>query len=87
MDRVFSTRIGDKTIRRIRDLSGRLHTSQKFVVEHAVELLEHKIDTESVESGNVFDRTSGAWKRKAAPSRTISTARAAFRESMERHAR
>ena len=85
MDRIFSARIADRTIRQIGDLSGKLHTSKKAVLEQAVELLEKKIGSEG--KTDVFDQTLGAWHRQETPARTVSKAKEVFRKSMERHAR
>jgi len=85
MDRIFSARIADRTFRQIGSLSGRLHTSKKAVLEQAVELLERKVAMEG--DTDVFDQTSGAWSRTETPGRSLSTAREAFRKSMERHAK
>ena len=85
MDRVISARIAERTFRQIGNLSGRLRTSKKAVIERAVELLQRKIEVEG--KTDVFDQTLGAWNRREPPGRTIAGAREAFRRSMERHAR
>ena len=85
MDRIFSARITDKTFRQIHNLSRRLRTSKKAVVERAMDLLGSKIEED--QKTDVFDETRGIWKRKETPGITVSKIRKAFRDSMHRHAR
>jgi predicted transcriptional regulator len=83
MDRILSARIDDSIYRKINDLSLKMHTSKKAIIEMAVKLLGQRIEQEK--QTDVFDETCGAWNRKESPSETISHIRTAFRSSMERY--
>lgn len=83
MDRIVSARIDDKVAKQINDLAHKMHTTKKAVIEKAIELLGHKVDTEK--KSDVFDRTCGIWKRKESVKDTVSHIRTAFRKSMHRY--
>ena len=84
MDKVFSTRLDESVAERIGGLARRLRTSKKRVVEEAVTLLEASLG----ESATAFlDDSFGAWRREESAGETVDKARAAFRESFERHRR
>ena len=85
MDRVLSARIGDAAYRKINDLSQKMHVSKKSVIEKAIELLGK--DYQQRTKSDVFDDTSGVWRREEALSETHSRIRGAFRRSMHRHQR
>ncbi len=83
MDRILSARIDDAVYRKIGDLSTRMHTSKKAVIEMAIQKLDERIehDTETT----VFDKTCGIWKRDETPAETVSHIRTVFQTSMKRH--
>jgi len=83
MDRVFSTRLSEAAVSRIGDLARQLRTSKKKVIEKAIALLAAQIQCEPDQ--DVFEMTSGAWRRRESASDLVETARTAFRESMARH--
>lgn len=85
MDRILSARIDDAIYRKINDLSVRLHTSKKSIIEKAIRLLGQHFEQE--QGIDVFDETCGIWKRDGAPSATVSQIRTEFGESMNRHRR
>ena len=82
MDKIFSTRVDESIIHRIRSLAHRLHTSNKKIVENAIEMYAARIDSE--EDSDVFEQTCGAWRRKESAARIVAKARTAFRNSMEK---
>jgi predicted transcriptional regulator len=82
MDKIFSTRVDESVIHRIGSLARRLRTSKKRVIEDAVETYAARIERE--QKSDVFEETSGAWRRKETARRTVEEARAAFRQAMER---
>lgn len=83
MDRIFSARIDDAVYRKINDLSTKMRTSKKSVIETAIRNLGQQVehDTETT----VFDRTFGVWKRDETASETVSHVRRVFSESMNRY--
>ena len=83
MEKIFSTRIDEAVYRKIGDLSIKMHTSKKNIIETAIKNLGQLIeqDTETT----VFDRTFGVWKRDETPAETVSHVRRMFRESMNRN--
>ena len=83
MDKVLSARVDEAVIHRIGSLARRLRTSKKRVIENAVQAYADKVDQE--EQSDVFEQTSGAWRRKESASRIVDEARGAFRKAMERH--
>jgi len=85
MDRIFSARINDAIYKQINDLSSKMHTSKKSVIEKAIGLLGQRYEQEK--ETNVFDETCGIWKRNEAPKETVAQVRAVFRESVKRHQR
>lgn len=82
MERVISARIDDATYRKINDLSQRMHTSKKEVIETAIRQLGQKVEEESKTS--VFDRTCGVWVREETIAETTAYARKQFGDSMTR---
>jgi metal-responsive CopG/Arc/MetJ family transcriptional regulator len=82
MDKVFSVRMDEFVVRQVGDLSHRLRTSRKQVIEQAVRLLARQAETDQGE--DLLVRTFGAWKRAEAPTETAALARKIFRESMVR---
>ncbi len=85
MDRVLSTRIDDAVFRQINDLSVKMHTSKKAIIERAVRLLGQQ--SRNDKEKDIFDDTCGAWKRDETPEATVARAKKAFRESMTRGCR
>ncbi len=82
MDRVFSVRVDELVVRQVGDLSHRLRTTRKKVIEQAVGLLARQVEAE--EGMDTLARTFGAWKREESPAETVAQARRKFRESMMR---
>ena len=82
MDKVLSARVDETVLNKITFLAHRLRVSKKKIIEGAVQMYARKM----VSSGemNVFQQTSGAWKRPETESQTVGRAKRAFRESMER---
>jgi predicted transcriptional regulator len=83
MDRVLSTRVDESIVDRLTHLARHLRVSKKNVIERAISLL-----ADTVEAGDkvdVLDRTFGVWQRGESAEHTVRRARAAFRQSMERH--
>ena len=83
MDKIFSARVDESVIRRIGSLARRLRTSKKKIIESAVEAYAAQVDQE--EKSDVFEQTSGAWRRKKSADRIVDEARQTFRKSMKRH--
>jgi len=72
-------------IHRIGALARTLGTSKKAVIEEALRSYAVRVEREG--KADVFEATSGAWRRKGSPVKTVDAARAAFRRSMERRRR
>jgi hypothetical protein len=85
MDKILSARIDDAVFRTITDLSQKMHSSKKAVIEKAINLLRENVD--QCKGTDVFDDTIGAWKRDENPEDTIAQARTLFEKSMTRHHR
>jgi predicted transcriptional regulator len=83
MDRILSARISDKIVKQINNLSQKMHTSKKAVIEKAIELLGRKLESE--QGLDVFDQTCGAWNRKESAADIVKQAKTAFRKSMHRY--
>ena len=82
MDKVFSARVDEAVVHRIGSLARRLHRSKKKVIEDAVRTYAAKIDED--EKRDVFEQTSGSWRRNESADRLVAKAREAFRRSMKR---
>jgi len=80
MDKIFSARVDESVVRRIGSLARRLRTSKKKIIENAVQAYAAQVDRE--EKSDVFEQTSGAWRRKKSAGRIVDEARKAFRESI-----
>jgi hypothetical protein len=85
MDRILSARIDEVIYKKINDLSVRMHTSKKKVIEQAVDLLGNKFKEEN--DVDVFKETSGTWKREETAEETVSQIRNEFNGSMNRYER
>ena len=83
MDRILSARIDDAIYRKIGDLSVKMHTSKKAVIEMAINNLGQQVERDT--NTTVFDRTFGVWKRDETVAETVSHIRGTFQESMKRH--
>lgn len=83
MDKIFSARIDDSIIRKIGDLSDKLHTSKKAIVERAIQLLWK--DIEEKKQQDIFAETSGIWQRDETPAETVKTAKNEFKKSFRKH--
>lgn len=85
MDRIFSVRLSPEVIARIGETAGALHLSKKALVEAAV----NRFAAEAHPSGvaDVFDQTSGAWRRAERPAESVQRARKTFSDSMARRKR
>jgi predicted transcriptional regulator len=82
MDRVLSTRLDETVVDQLTRLARHLHVSKKNVLERAISLFA---DSVAADKTDVLDRTFGAWNRPESAEHTVRRARAAFRQSMERH--
>ena len=83
MDKILSARVDEMILNKISFLAQKLHVSKKKVIEGAVQLYAQRM--EAAGDMNVFEQTSGAWKRKETIEQTVTHAKSAFRKSMERH--
>ena len=83
MDKILSARVDEIILNKITFLSQKLHVSKKKVIEGAVQMYAQSMESEG--HANVFEQTSGAWKRKESINQTITQAKNTFRKSMERH--
>jgi predicted transcriptional regulator len=83
MDRILSARIDEVIYRKINDLSQRMHTSKKAVIEKAIDLLGKSFQEEK--EIDVFKETSGTWKRDETAEETVSQIRNEFNRSMNRY--
>lgn len=85
MDRILSARIDDAIYRKINDLSQKLHTTKKSVIEQAIDLLGRNFQEER--KSDIFSDTCGSWKSEESPAETVKSVRAVFNHSMKRHVR
>jgi len=83
MDKIFSTRMDEAVIQRIRMLAAAKHTSQKAIIEAAID--HYAKETANLADVDIFSKTSGAWRRDESPRQTVARGRQPFRESMTRH--
>lgn len=85
MDKIFSTRVDEATVRRIGLLARRLNMSKKKIIESAIQIYADKMEQQH--NIDVLDQTFGAWHRKGSADQIVRSARKAFRSSMIRHKR
>ncbi len=85
MDRIFSARIDPAVFQKINDLSVKMHTTKKAIIEQAIRLLGQHYERET--ETNVFDETCGSWERAETLDETVAQVRGRFRESMQRNRR
>ena len=83
MDRVLSARLDESVVDQLTRLARHLRVSKKHVLEKAISRFADTVEAE--EKVDVLERTFGAWHRKESAAQTVRHARAAFRQSMERH--
>ncbi len=83
MDKIFSARVDESTVRRIGILAQRLNTTKKNIIESAIEVYASRIEEEY--SLDVLDLTFGAWRREESAPEVVDESRKAFRRSMIRH--
>jgi predicted transcriptional regulator len=83
MDKIFSARVDESTVRRIGILAQRLNTTKKNIIESAIEVYASRIEEEY--SLDVLDLTFGAWRREESAPEVVDASRKAFRHSMMRH--
>jgi predicted transcriptional regulator len=83
MDKIFSARVDESTVRRIGILAQRLNTTKKNIIESAIEVYASRIEEEY--SLDVLDLTFGAWRREESAPEVVDTSRKVFRRSMIRH--
>jgi hypothetical protein len=76
MDKILSARVDEAVILRIGSLARRLKTSKKQILEDAVELYAEAVEADS--KSDVFERTSGAWKRREPVEQTVRDVRTEF---------
>lgn len=85
MDKIFSARVDEGTVRRISRLAQKLHTTKKAVIEAAVRSYAEQSSLE--QDSDIWEETHGAWERQESPGATVKQVRQAFRESMRRYQR
>lgn len=85
MDKVLSVRVDDSVIQQVGMLARKRNTSKKAIVEAAIRLYSGQTGIDK--KNDVFEKTSGAWRRSEIPRNSIVIARTMFNESMERHHR
>jgi hypothetical protein len=82
MDKILSARVDEAVILRIGSLARRLKTSKKQILQNAVELYAETVEADS--KSDVFEKTSGAWKRREPAAQTVRDVRKEFNRSMKR---
>jgi hypothetical protein len=85
MDRILSARVDEVVIKRIDHLARQMGMTKKAVIERAILELATRLDAEN--EVDLLVLTSGAWARRESSEKTVTRARKAFREGMERHHR
>ena len=83
MDKIFSTRVDEKTIHKIAMISKELKISKKAVIEEAIALFIQK--RQEGKEVDALKKTLGAWRRSEDPGHTLKKVREAFNKSMQRH--
>jgi hypothetical protein len=85
LDKIFSARVDEATVRRISRLAHKLHTTKKAVVEAAVRSYAEKSELE--QDSDIWEETHGIWERQESPRETVKQVRQTFRESLRRYQR
>lgn len=83
MDKVFSTRMDNEVIEALTQAVRKTGMSKKRFVEQAI---KNQVREMGVEYGtNIWEETSGAWKRDESPAETVRKIRNRMLKSMRRH--
>ena len=85
MDKIMSTRMDERVIRKIGMLAQKLGTSKKAVLENAIQSYAEKIASEK--EMDFLAQTFGSWKRRESIENTIDTIKKTMRKSQERYKR
>lgn len=85
MDKVFSARVDEKTVKKIDTLAHKMHSSKKKVIEEAIECYANQV-AKNLDS-DIIAESSGAWSRGETPAATVKKAKKAFSDSMKHNQR
>lgn len=85
MDKVFSARLDESAIAEMNRVAKRLGMTKKEFLESAIRLRARALDAH--DSMDLWEETSGAWKREEAAEKTRSRSRKAFESAYRRHHR
>jgi hypothetical protein len=83
MDRIFSARVDETTIRKIGLLAEKLKTTKKAIIEEAIRSYAEQSETHKIL--DALEESFGVWKRREQPEETLREVREKFRRSMKRH--
>ena len=83
MDKIFSARLDESIIQRVRLLAQHLHTSKKNIIETAIRF--YTKDIEEKEKIDPLEYSFGAWQRRESAGQLTDKIRKAFNQSMKRH--
>ena len=83
MQKIFSTRLEEATLEELERATRQLGMSKRQFLEEAIQLRAQALGRTAHD--DVWTETLGAWRRAGSPRTTIRQARAAFRQSFERH--
>ena len=85
MDKIISARLDEEVIHEMESVTRRLGLTKKRFLEDAIR--GHARQMGADESRDVWSETSGAWKRRESPQKTIKRARSTFERSFKRRQR
>ncbi len=87
-DKVYSSRLNEKTIFLIRELAHELRAPSKAVIEHAVMLYWKQIHESHKSKQPLLQKSFGAWKnRTESPEAIVKSIKKTFNEGFSRHER
>jgi len=83
MQKVMSTRIDESVLVLINRIAQEKKLSKKAIIEQAIRNFWKSLSQEK--EPDFFQESFGAWKRDETPEETVSKARNAFNQGMNRH--
>ena len=81
MDRIFSARLDESALDEMERVTRRLKMTKRKFLEEAIHVRAQQLGEGS---GDVWNDTSGVWRRKEPVEKTIRSAREEFRRNFER---
>ena len=85
MDKIFSTRLDEGVVVELERITRRLGVTKKSFLENAIKAHVQRLSAE--DEADVWTETSGAWRRRESPQRSVSAIRTVMRKNFNRRHR